>query len=91
MNGPGRSADHQWSQQHLSHFVEGDLRPRARRRLARHARGCTECGRGVRALRALVYNIQGLNGRPGLRAPQTIFDRVRPAAGASGLSSPPSA
>ena len=74
---PGRSGDHQWSQQHLSHYVEGDLRPRARRRLDRHARDCADCGRGIRALRALVNSVRGLDGLTGVRAPATIFDRVR--------------
>ena len=59
---PGRTDDHQWSQRHLSHYLEGDLRPRARRRLDRHARGCVDCGRGIRAMRALVYAVQGLAG-----------------------------
>ena len=87
MDIPGRTDDHQWSQQHLSHYVEGDLRRRARRRLDRHTRDCVECGRGIRATRALVYAIQGLGELAGVRAPATIFDRVRPA-GASGSSSP---
>ena len=69
--------DHEWSQRQLSHYVEGDLRPRARRRLARHARGCVDCGRGIRAMRALVYAVQGLDGLAGIRAPATIFDGVR--------------
>ena len=73
---PGRTDDHQWSQRHLSHYVEGDLRPRARRRLDRPARGCGDCGRGIRAMRALVYAVQGLGGLAGMRAPETIFDRV---------------
>ncbi len=83
----GRTDDHQWAQQHLSHYVEGDLRPRARRRLDRHARDCVDCGRGIRAMRALVYAIQGLGGPAGAHAPATIFDRVRPP-GASGSPSP---
>jgi hypothetical protein len=90
MGRPGGRDDHHWSQQHLSHFVEGDLRPRARRRLCRHARDCADCGRGIRAMRALVYTIQGLDGRADVRAPATIFDRVRPA-GASGPASSHSA
>jgi anti-sigma factor RsiW len=76
---PDRADDHRWSQQHLSHYVEGDLSPRARRRLDRHARDCVECGPGLRAIRALVYSIQGLDGLAGVRAPATIFDRVRSA------------
>jgi hypothetical protein len=77
MSIPGRADDHEWSQRHLSHYVEGDLRPRARRRLDRHARGCVDCGRGIRAMRALVYAVQGFDGLPGIRPPATIFDRVR--------------
>jgi anti-sigma factor RsiW len=81
------AADHEWSQQHLSHYVEGDLPGRARRRLDRHARDCADCGRGIRAMRALVHSIQALDGLAGVRAPATIFDRVRPA-GNDGTSAP---
>jgi anti-sigma factor RsiW len=87
MSMPGRMDDHQWSQAHLSHYVEGDLRRLARRRLARHARDCAYCGRGVRAMRALVHAVRGLDGLAGGPAPAAIFDRVR-LAGASGSSSP---
>jgi anti-sigma factor RsiW len=84
---PDRAGDHEWSQRHLSHYVEGDLRPRARRRLARHAAGCADCGRGLRAMRALVYAVQGLDGLAGGRAPAAIFDRAR-LAGADGAAAP---
>ena len=73
----GYADDHQWSQRHLSHYVEGDLNHRARRRLDRHARDCADCGRGLRALRALVDAVRRLDGPAGGRAPATIFDRVR--------------
>ncbi|HTP15615.1 MAG TPA: zf-HC2 domain-containing protein [Streptosporangiaceae bacterium] len=79
----GRADDHQWSQQHLSHYIEGDLGRRARRRLGRHARDCADCGRGILAMRALVHMIQGLDGLEGVRAPAGIFDRIR-AGGAGG-------
>jgi hypothetical protein len=72
-----RTDDHQWSQQHLSHYVEGDLGRRAHRRLGRHAQDCVDCGRGILAMRALVRMIQGLDGRQGVRAPAEIFDQVR--------------
>jgi anti-sigma factor RsiW len=71
------TADHQWSQRHLSHYVEGDLRPRARHRLDRHARDCVDCGRGIRAMRALVYAVQGMDGHLGVSAPAALFDRAR--------------
>jgi len=78
--------DHQWSQRHLSHYVEGDLSSRARRRLDRHARDCVDCGRGIRAMRALVHAVHGRAGLVSVRAPATIFDRVRPT-GADGSPS----
>ena len=81
--------DHQWSQRHLSHYVEGDLSARARRRLDIHARGCADCERGLRAMRALVAAVQG-RAMADVRAPATIFDRVRPAS-AGGSPSPQTA
>jgi anti-sigma factor RsiW len=83
----GRTRDHQWSQQHLSHYVEGELSSRARRRLDRHARDCADCGGGIRAMRALVHAARGLGAVPGVRAPATIFDRVRLAGGGGSPSS----
>jgi anti-sigma factor RsiW len=83
----GRAGDHEWSQRHLSHYVEGELRPRARRRLDRHARGCVDCGRGILAMRALVHAVRGLDGLAGIRAPATIFDRVRLAGPGAAASS----
>jgi hypothetical protein len=83
----GYAEDHEWSQRHLSHYVEGDLSSRARRRLDRHARDCADCGRGLRAMRALVRAVSGLDALAGVRAPATIFDRVR-SAGAGGLPAP---
>jgi hypothetical protein len=87
MGMPVLTGDHDWSQRHLSHYVEGDLRRRARRRLERHARGCADCGRGIRAMRALVHAAQGLGELTGARAPATIFDRVRLAGAGGGASS----
>jgi hypothetical protein len=86
---PGRTGDHEWSQLHLSHYVEGELRPLARRRLDRHSRDCVDCGRGIRAMRTLVHSLQGIDGLAGIHAPGTLFDRVRPAA--PGAASPPGA
>ena len=82
-----RADDHQWSQQHLSHYVEGDLAPRARRRLDRHAGGCVECGRGLRAVRAMLRALAGAAAED-TRAPAGILDRARAAgASANGASS----
>ena len=74
--------DHRWAQRRLSRYVDGELSSRGRRRLDRHARDCADCGGGIRAIRALVYAVQGLGGPAGVRAPATIFERVRLAAAA---------
>ena len=84
-----RSDDHHWSQQHLSHYVEGDLGARARRRLDRHASDCIDCGRGIRAMRALVRLIPGIEGREIIGAPAGIFGRVRSAGAGGGHGDPP--
>jgi Putative zinc-finger len=72
-----RSDDHGWSQQHLSHYVEGDMSWRARRRLELHAEDCPDCSLGIRALRALLGVLHGSGRRSETRAPAGIFDRVR--------------
>lgn len=72
-----RGAPHDWSQQHLSHYVEGDLNWLSRRRLEFHAEHCPECGPGIRALRSLVRLMHGAADRPSEPAPASIFDRVR--------------
>jgi anti-sigma factor RsiW len=72
-----RGDDHVWSQQHLSHYVEGDMSWRARRRLELHAEDCPECSLGIRALRALRQLLRGSVSRTDRRAAPGVFDRVR--------------
>jgi anti-sigma factor ChrR (cupin superfamily) len=72
-----RSDDHAWAQQHLSHYVEGDLSWRARRRLELHAEECPECSLGIRAVRALLRVLRGSADQSEAQAPAGIFDRVR--------------
>jgi Putative zinc-finger len=72
-----RGDDHAWSQEHLSHYIEGDMSWRARRRLELHARDCPDCSLGIRALRALLRLLSGSLERAETRAPAGIFDRVR--------------
>jgi len=79
MRVPGQAADHQWSQQHLSHYAEGDLPTAARRRLDRHALDCVDCERGLRAMRAL-RRVLAADGSRAVRAPGGILDRARAAA-----------
>ena len=84
----GYADDHQWSQRHLSHYVEGDLNNRARRRLDRHARDCADCGRGLRALRALVYAVQRLDGLAGVCAPELCSGEPTPPSETCGAPPP---
>jgi hypothetical protein len=72
-----RGASHDWSQRHLSHYVEGDLSWLGRRRLELHAEQCPDCSLGIRALRSLVRLMHGEADRPTEPAPDGIFDRVR--------------
>jgi anti-sigma factor RsiW len=72
-----RAGDHDWSQGHLSHYVEGDLTARARRRLERHAAECPDCSRGIRAMKALLGLIARIDTSGDIPAPASPFDRVR--------------
>ncbi len=72
-----RGASHEWSQRHLSHYVEGDLNWLGRRRLELHAEQCPQCGLGIRALRSLLRLMHGTADQPREVAPNSIFDRVR--------------
>jgi Putative zinc-finger len=72
-----RRDDHAWSQEHLSHFVEGDMSWRDARRLELHAEKCPDCSLGIRALRALLRLLDGSSEPGQARAPAGIFERVR--------------
>jgi anti-sigma factor RsiW len=72
-----RAGDHDWSQGHLSHYVEGDLTARSRRRLERHAAECPDCSRGIRAMKALLGLIARIDTPGDIPAPASPFDRVR--------------
>jgi Putative zinc-finger len=72
-----REDDHAWAQLRLSHYVEGDLGWRERKRLELHAGQCTDCSAGIRALRSLLRLMHGVAERSSARAPAGIFDRVR--------------
>jgi hypothetical protein len=72
-----RRDDHAWSQEHLSHYVEGDMSWRSRRRLELHAAECPDCSLGIRAVRALLRVLGGSSERAEPRATSGIFERVR--------------
>jgi len=68
---------HEWAQSHVSHYVEGDLSRRARRRFDRHADECVDCTRGRRAMRGLLRLLPTVDRQGEVGAPEEIFDRVR--------------
>jgi hypothetical protein len=72
-----RGDDHAWSQDHLSHYVEGDMSWRSRRRLELHAKECPDCNLGIRALRALLRLLNGSVEPAEAHAPPGAFERVR--------------
>ena len=82
-----RRDDHAWSQEHLSHYLEGDMSSRSRRRLELHAKECPDCSLGIRALRALLRLLGNTSEGAEARAPAGIFDRVR-ADGARAATNP---
>jgi len=61
----------------VSHYVDGDLAARARRRLERHAAECPDCGRAVRAMKALLRLIAHVDAPGETPGPDTLFSRVR--------------
>ena len=73
----GRRDDHVWSQEHLSHYVEGDLGWWARRRLQLHAEDCPDCSRGIRAIRALMRLMHTAANASETHMPDGVFDLVR--------------
>ena len=89
MRAPLFPARHEWSQEHLSHYVEGDLSWLARRRLELHAEQCPHCSLGILALRSLLRLMHGTADRSSEPAPDSLFERVRAeAAGTNGHSGP---
>jgi anti-sigma factor RsiW len=77
--------DHGWAPDHMSAYLDGELAPRGRWRMERHARDCPECRRLLAGLRAVVHGL----GR--LPTPAGSADAARTAALVRGrLDEPPS-
>jgi anti-sigma factor RsiW len=55
--------DHRWAGPRLSRYVDGDLPPRQRQRLAGHEGLCPECRRAIRHLKRLVRTLPKLRER----------------------------
>ncbi|HEV2772836.1 MAG TPA: zf-HC2 domain-containing protein [Thermoleophilaceae bacterium] len=46
--------EHRWARRHLSDYIDDDLAPVQRRRIERHAHGCSECAPLLRSLSLVV-------------------------------------
>lgn len=71
--------DHRWAQPRLSEYVDGELPPRERRRLAAHEGQCPECARLIATLEALLILLTSLRAAPGsaLAVTERTLETVR--------------
>lgn len=69
--------EHRWSQRRMSDYIDGDMSPRERARLERHADLCPECGPLRRALSRLVVELRGLRRRPERSIAPDVIARLR--------------
>jgi anti-sigma factor RsiW len=61
----------------MSDYIDGDLSPRARRRLEAHAVFCPECGPVLRALLTIVDGLGNLPGPQHEPIAPGVIERVR--------------
>jgi len=71
--------EHRWSQRRMSDYIDGDMSPRERERLDRHAYLCPECGPLRRALLWLVIELRELRRRPEHSISPQVIEHVRAA------------
>jgi anti-sigma factor RsiW len=70
--------DHSFAQRRMSGYIDDELGPRPRARLARHAHDCPDCGPLLRGLTILVPELRGLS-RPRLdhSVVPSVLERLR--------------
>jgi anti-sigma factor RsiW len=73
--------DHRWTQEHLSDYLDGDLREPERDRVEHHAHLCPECRRVLATLRRTLHELMELGGPPGESIAPGVIDRLRREAG----------
>lgn len=69
--------DHRWARTRLSDYIDGDLSPDERRRVADHADLCPECGPLLRALTVTVFRLRQLRVRPSEPVAPRVIERLR--------------
>ncbi len=65
--------DHRFAQDSVSEYLDGQLSARQRRRLQAHAALCPDCGRMLRTLTIVLWELRELARRP---AAVTVAPRV---------------
>lgn len=70
-------AQHRWTRARLSAYVDGDLSPRQRRRLERHAARCSDCRGTLRSLIRVIHALRTLPAPPDRRVAHRVVARVR--------------
>jgi anti-sigma factor RsiW len=71
--------EHRWSQRRMSEYVDGDMPPRERERLERHADLCPECGPLRRALFWLTIELRELRRQPERSIAPQVIEHIRAA------------
>jgi anti-sigma factor RsiW len=61
--------DHNWTPDHLSDFVDGDLSARGRSRLQRHVDKCPDCYRALVTLQRMLDRLHHIPGPDGAKTP----------------------
>jgi anti-sigma factor RsiW len=69
--------DHRWTPRHASEYLDDDLGPEERRRVARHRRECPECDALLEALRSMVVVLGGMRGSAGSSVAAAVLAGVR--------------
>ena len=69
--------EHRFTQRRMSDYVDGELSPRQRRRIERHADLCPECGPLRRALLRLTVALGDLRSPADLSIAPTVIRRLR--------------
>jgi anti-sigma factor RsiW len=69
--------DHRWTQEHLSDYLDGDLRGSERERVERHLHWCPECRRVLETLRRTLRELMELRATAGESVAPSVIDRLR--------------
>ena len=69
--------DHRWSQEHMSEYIDAELRPDASERIEHHLRDCPECRALLASLHAVLSTLAALPGEPSRAIASTVLAGVQ--------------